>query len=65
MFEVEGVEYNVDWARFTKGAAFFIPCTNAERARREIKKVVKALGMRVHMQVVIVEKIRGLRVWRI
>ena len=62
---VDGVSYNVDWARFKIGCSFFVLCLHAESAKASILEVVQRLEFGVVMRVVIEEGIRGLRVWRV
>lgn len=61
---VEKVSYEINWKGFKRGRSFFIPCLDSVKARKEILETTKRLGMRVLMKVVIVEGIKGLRVWR-
>jgi len=62
--QVEGVNYDINWKAFKRGTSFFVPCLDAPRAKREVLLVTKRLKMKVLIKIVIVESIRGLRVWR-
>ena len=62
---VNGVIYNVLWARFKVGTSLFVPCLNVDEAREEITEVTKRLGFKVQIKLVIEDGIRGLRVWRV
>jgi hypothetical protein len=61
---VEGVSYEIDWSKFQRGASIFIPCLNPVKAKREVRETINRLRFSILMQVVIVEGIRGLRIWR-
>ena len=62
--QVEGVTYDIRWRSFRKGTAIFIPCLNPRRAKQQVLVETDRLGIKILMQVVIVEGVRGLRVWR-
>jgi hypothetical protein len=62
---IETVEYSVNWKTFHKGCSFFIPCVNPVAALPTIKETIKRLKMEVVTKVVILEGVRGLRVWRV
>lgn len=61
---VEGVKYEINWRKFRPGMSLFIPCLDVVRAKAQVLAVTKRLRIKVLMKVVIVEGIRGLRVWR-
>lgn len=61
---IEGVEYRLNWAEFTVGSSFFIPCVNAETAEQALRKKMERLGYEVISKIVIEEGIRGVRIWR-
>jgi len=63
--QVEKVNYDINWKAFKRGWSFFIPCLNPVRARRELLATTERLRLTVITKVVIVEGIRGLRVWRV
>lgn len=63
--KVEGVSYQIDWSKFRTGYSFFVPCIDQMAARAAIREVTKRLGMKVETKVVIVEGVKGLRVWRV
>ena len=62
--KVETVSYQIDWSRFRVGYSFFVPCIDHRAAKRSILATTRRLGITVLTQVVIVEGIKGLRVWR-
>jgi hypothetical protein len=63
--QVEGVTYEINWKAFKRGTAIFIPCLNPKVARPQVLAVIKRLRLKVLMQVVIEDGIRGLRIWRL
>lgn len=63
--KVETVSYQIDWSRFRVGYSFFVPCIDHRAARKSIRATTSRLGMKVIMKVVIVEGIKGLRIWRV
>jgi hypothetical protein len=63
--QVEKVSYDINWKAFKRGTSFFIPCLDPPRARKEILATTKRLKIKVITKVVIVEGIKGLRVWRV
>jgi hypothetical protein len=62
--QIEGITYQINWAKIKPGTSFFIPCLNASKAKEHILKVTKRLTYRVLAKVVIEEGVRGVRVWR-
>jgi hypothetical protein len=62
---VEKVHYEINWAKFKRGASFFIPCLNPVQAKRTILEVTKRLKYKVLFKVVIEDGVRGLRVWKL
>jgi hypothetical protein len=62
--QVEKVNYDINWKGFKRGCSFFIPCLDPVLARQEVRRTVKRLRLTVITKVVIVEGIRGLRIWR-
>lgn len=63
--QIEGVTYEVEWKRFKRGMSMFIPCLDPRRAKTQLLAVTKRLRIKVLVKVVIVDGIRGLRVWRL
>lgn len=61
---LEGVVYEVDWRRFTRGTSLFFPCLDVPKAKRTLRTQFAALGIKVFMKGVIHENVRGVRVWR-
>ena len=62
--QVEKVNYDINWKTFKRGRSFFIPCLDPVRARREVRETTERLRLTVLMKVVIIEGVRGLRIWR-
>jgi hypothetical protein len=62
--QVEKVSYYINWKAFKKGWSFFIPCLNPTEAKKELLRTTNRLRIRVLTKVVIVEGVKGLRVWR-
>jgi len=62
---VEGVSYQMDWSKFRTGYSFFVPCIDQKAARAAIREVTNRLGIRIETKVVIVDGVKGLRVWRV
>ena len=62
--QIEGVTYEIDWRKFKKGRSIFLPCLDSKRAKTQLLEVTDRLKLKVLVKVVIVEGIRGLRIWR-
>lgn len=62
--KIETVSYQIDWSKFRRGYSFFVPCNDHRAARESVQVTCKRLKMQVLTQVVIVEGVKGLRVWR-
>lgn len=62
---VDGVYYSVNWAEFTVGSSFFLPCLRDIAARAYLEQKMARLGYTVVIKIVVEDGIRGLRVWRI
>lgn len=63
--KIETVTYRINWAKFRVGHSFFVPCIDHKAAKRAVKEATDRLKIRVVTKVVIVEGIKGLRVWRV
>jgi hypothetical protein len=63
--QVEGVNYEIPWKKFRKGASMFFPCLHPARARKQVLVVTRPLGIKILTKVEIRDGIRGLRVWRV
>lgn len=63
--QIEGVTYEVEWKRFKKGMSVFIPCLDPKRAKTQLLEVTKRLRIKILTKAVVVDGIRGLRVWRL
>ena len=62
--EIETVKYRINWAKFKPGYSFFVPCVNCANAKEQLVEFTHKHGIRVITKVVIVDGVRGLRVWR-
>jgi hypothetical protein len=63
--KIETVAYQLDWSKFRVGYSFFVPCIDERAARETINAVTKRLKISIVTKVVIVDGIKGLRVWRV
>jgi hypothetical protein len=63
--KIETVSYQIDWKKFRKGYSFFVPCIDEKAARKALAQVTRRLRMDVVTKVVVVDGIKGLRVWRV
>ena len=62
---VEGVNYEIDWKRFRKGRSIFIPCLDPPSAKQVVLDVTRRLKIKTTVKIVILDGIRGLRIWRV
>jgi hypothetical protein len=62
--KIETVSYQIEWRKFRKGYSFFVPCIDEKAAREELNRVAKRLKMDIVTKVVLLDGIKGLRVWR-
>jgi hypothetical protein len=58
------VSYQIEWKKFRKGYSFFVPCIDEKAAREELNRVAKRLKFEIVTKVVLLDGIKGLRVWR-
>ena len=63
--KIETVSYQIEWKKFRKGYSFFVPCIDEKAAREELNRVAKRLKMDIVTKVVLLDGIKGLRVWRV
>jgi hypothetical protein len=63
--KIETVAYQLDWSKFRVGHSFFVPCIDERAARETINAVTKRLKISIVTKVIIVDGIKGLRVWRV
>jgi hypothetical protein len=63
--KIETVSYQIDWKKFRKGYSFFVPCVDEKAARQALAQVTRRLKMDVVTKVVVVDGVKGLRVWRV
>jgi hypothetical protein len=62
---IETVPYQIEWKKFRKGYSFFVPCIDDKAAREELNRVAKRLKFDIVTKVVLLDGIKGLRVWRV
>lgn len=62
---IESVAYSIDWRKMHKGYSVFVPCINHRRAKAAFNDVADRLGMQFVYKVVVVDGVKGLRVWRV
>ena len=63
--KIETVSYQIEWKKFRKGYSFFGPCIDEKAAREELNRVAKRLKMDIVTKVILLDGIKGLRVWRV
>lgn len=63
--QIEKVSYTIDWRKMRKGYSFFVPCVDHRAAKRTVKQIGKRLDMDFVYKVVVVDGVKGLRVWRV
>ena len=63
--KIETVSYQIEWRKFRKGYSFFVPCIDEKAAREELNRVAKRLKMDIVTKVILLDGIKGLRVWRV
>jgi len=63
--KIETVSYQIEWKKFRKGYSFFVPCIDEKAAREELNRVAKRLNMDIVTKVMLLDGIKGLRVWRV
>lgn len=61
---LEGVKYEINWRAFRKGTSMFFPCLDTDKALATVQGVCKRMRIKVLIKIVIVDGIKGLRVWR-
>ena len=65
MIQIHGITFDIEWDKFKPSSSFFIPCLNTKEAKRVLKIACKHKKFKVRMKVVVDNKIRGIRVWRL
>jgi hypothetical protein len=63
--KIETVSYQIEWKKFRKGYSFFVPCIDEKAAREELNRVAKRLKFEIVTKVILLDGIKGLRVWRV
>lgn len=61
----DGVEFIVDWDKFTPNTSVFVPCINYKRAIDHIVEVSGILRVELVYRVRIENGLYGVRVWRV
>ena len=62
---IEGINYEIDWAKFKVGYSFFIPCLDTRSSVKRIRAALKRFRYDFVLRVVIEDGVRGVRVWRV
>jgi hypothetical protein len=62
---IEGVAYEINWKAFKRGTSIFIPCLDPQKAKQNIRIVLKRLKINTVTKVVIEGGIKGVRIWKI
>jgi hypothetical protein len=62
--KIETISYQLDWNKFRVGQSVFVPCIDHVAARRTLAAVTKRLKISTVTKVVIVDGVKGLRIWR-
>jgi len=57
-------EVEIDWANFTFGSSFFVPCIDRADVEVQIKKACRDLGIRCVTKQVLEQNMYGVRAWR-
>ena len=65
MIQIHGITFDIEWDKFKPSSSFFIPCLNTKEAKRVLKIACKHRKCKVRMKVVVENKVRGVRVWRL
>ena len=60
----DGVLFEIDVTGFQPGTSFFVPCINVVSCRGEIRRKLRALGIKVAVEERIEGGQFGLRIWR-
>jgi len=60
----DGVRFEVAWGDMQVGMSVFLPCVNTEEANKQIAKIAKKNGWKLHTQARIEDERFGLRIWR-
>ena len=62
--KIETVSYQLDWSKFRVGQSVFVPCIDHVAARKALAAITKRLKISIVTKVVIVDGVKGLRIWR-
>tara|TARA_R100001443_G_scaffold24510_2_gene36916 strand:- start:137 stop:337 length:201 start_codon:yes stop_codon:yes gene_type:complete len=65
MIRIHGIEFDINWDKFKTNSSFFIPSLNTKEAKRVLRIAVKERKLKVRMKVVVENRVRGVRVWRL
>ena len=62
---IDGIDYEIKWARLTKGASIFVPCLDPIQAQRAILREAKTHRYKLALKIAIENGVQGIRAWRI
>ena len=65
MIQIHGIAFDIESDIFKPSSSFFIPCLNTKEEKRILRIACKHKKYKVRMKVVIENKVRGVRVWRL
>jgi hypothetical protein len=65
MIELHGINFDIQWDKFEPHSSFFIPCLDVKEAKRIIKLEAAKRKYKVRTKITTVDKVRGVRVWRV
>jgi hypothetical protein len=63
--EIEGIQVQIEWAKFSVGTSFFLPCIAHNRMASGIAQRAESRGYQVKIIPRIENQMWGIRVWRI
>ena len=63
--EIEGIQVQVEWSKFSVGTSFFLPCIAHNRMANGIAQRAESRGFKVKILPRIENQMWGIRVWRI
>ena len=63
--KIETITYRINWSKLKTGYSFFVPCIDEKAARQTLAQVTRRLKIDVVTKVVVVDGVKGLRVWRV
>ena len=63
--EIEGIQVQIEWSKFSIGTSFFLPCIAHNRMANGITQRAESRGFKVKILPRIENQMWGIRVWRI